>query len=236
MTRALVRVLYGEPNNPKHDYCGSRNRVDKDIRNVFKTQDTCEPFYTYVLGEKNFNYLKSVGIKNLVMANKEDYVFPGAGNYSNKVMGMKYALSDFDEIVFLDWDTVQTKPFPSDFWESFREKEVIQTPIYKCPRNVIDWRKVGRWRGKYLSSGSFVYMRDKTIPDKLIKMMEDPKIPNRWSDETFISKYTDDLSGGWEGIEKYFKNFEPKWCLLKRSVFRDKKDACFFHPIKGLRH
>ena len=235
MTKALVRTLYGDVNNLLHDRLRTRSRVNKDIQNISISQNNCEPFFTYVFGESNFYYLKDVGIKNIQLASKESYFFKKAGNYINKILGMKAGLSDFDEIVFLDWDTVQTKPLPSNFWESFKDKECVQAPIYKCKRTVISWRTIGRFKNKYVSSGSFVYMRDKKIPDKLIEMInKDEKIlSHRWSDETFISKYTDDISGGWEGVDKYFKFFEPQWCLLEHSVFKDKKDACFSHPVKG---
>jgi hypothetical protein len=58
-----------------------------------------------------------------------------------------------------------------------------------------------------------------------------------------ISKFTDDLVGGWKGTEKYWELFEPMVCNLttvkkNRSAFTDEelaaKDICFEHYIQAL--
>ena len=57
MKRALVRILYGEPNNVKHDCLESRSRVNKDIESLILTENN-EDFVIYCMGEDNYKYLK----------------------------------------------------------------------------------------------------------------------------------------------------------------------------------
>jgi hypothetical protein len=239
MSRALIRVLYGCKNNLIHEGGrAARSKLDKDIENVLKTEGQAE-FYIYVFGQDNYDYLMGKNCKNVVMASKDSYIFKMHGNYVNKMYGWEYALKDFDEIVYLDWDTIQTKPLPDTFWDRFREKECIQTPLYKCRRGVANWRKDYTKRdNKRGTSGGFVYMRDKKIPSELIKLIDDPVIKNfpfgSYSDETYMNLYTDRLGGGWEGKHKYFKLFDPPWCTVEHTEFMENKQAaCFHHPIKG---
>jgi hypothetical protein len=82
-------------------------------------------------------------------------------------------------------------------------------------------------------NGGFVYMRDGTIPDKLINIWNGFGLNQRFWDEVCISKLTDDMVDGWKGIEKYWGLFEPEVCNLKKnSVFDEdrvmSKDFCFF--------
>ena len=252
MKRALIRVLYGEPKNVAHDHCECRSRIDKDIRSVINRKGD-EDFVVYCFGEANYKFVKDLGHKNVVLADKNVWI-DGEVPFSflNKIHAWEYALQDYDEIVYLDWDTIQIKPFPPDFWDILASKESIQSCLARYHKGVLSWRRYRPDRAnKLVSSGCFVYIRDKEIPGKLLKLADDPLFneniyypkkrripgiisPKQWSDEIYISKYTDSICGGWDGVEKYFKLFEPKWCLVEKPQFlEDKQDACFKHPVKG---
>jgi len=238
MNRAFIRVLYGNKKDPAHDGRGTRSRIDRDIDNVLKRDNQSE-FFTYVFGEDNYNYLAKTGCKNIVLASKDPYIYKKSVNYVNKMYGWECAMKDFDEIVCLDWDTIQTKPLPSDFWDAFYKKQSIQSPLYKCSRSVCNWRKdYTKKDNKRGTSGGFVYIRDKNIPTELLKLIDDPVMKGfsfgNYSDETYMNLYTDRISGGWEGMHKYFDLFEPPWCTVEHTIFvEDKVNACFHHPVKG---
>lgn len=239
MKRALIRCLYGEANNPNHDSSGSRNRIDKDVSNVIKNNE--ENYVTYVMGDKNYQYLKQKGLKNVIMATNNIWPQGGRGSFINKMVAWKYAMQDYDEIVFLDWDTIQIKPLPDNFWEEFAKKDKIQSPLYKCRRRTSCWRPhVDRLDNKRGCSGCFVYMRDKSIPDELLKLVDDPIIKpfsGSYSDETYLNRYVDILTNGWKGKDYYYGHFEPQWCMVQHPAYIDCPDhytnACFKHPLKG---
>jgi len=248
MKRALVRILYGELNNPNHDYLLHRSHIDSSIEKTVNHKEVQE-FVTYCFGEYNYKYLVSIGCKNIVLADKNPWI-DGEVPYSylNKIHGWKYAMEDYDEVVFLDWDTVQIKPFPIDFWDVLSQKEKIQAALANNIKSILPWRKYRPNRdGKKAPNGSFVYMRDKSIPSELLKLKDDlefNKVVNigksvaslsikptiQHNDEVYIARYMDNICGGWEGYDKYLKLFDPKWCSVKWEAF-EKPEACFKHPL-----
>jgi hypothetical protein len=57
-----------------------------------------------------------------------------------------------------------------------------------------------------------------------------------FNDEPAMSKYVDEVSGGWPGSDKYWDLFEPTVCNLKRkSVYSEEKlkskGACLIHNL-----
>ena len=50
---------------------------------------------------------------------------------------------EYDEIVLLDWDTVQIKPIPEDFWDVLAQKAPIQAVLRVYFRlKATQWRKI----------------------------------------------------------------------------------------------
>jgi len=80
---------------------------------------------------------------------------------------------------------------------------------------------------------AFIYIRDKSIPDALVKTWEELGKP--WSEETVLMKYIDDRSGGWKGEQYYWNHYEPDFFNLEQnSAYMDKsllktKDICYLH-------
>jgi hypothetical protein len=231
--RALIRALFGDRSKNKYPF--HRSSIDAHIRGRLMDK-YASPFVTYVLGLDNFKQLSKMGV-NCVLVDEK----PLLANHSlvNKIVLLEAAMKDYDEVVLLDWDCAPTTYLPNDFWTILGKKEVIQCPLYKCPRRVNTWRN-GRIPPKLLSAGFFVYLRDKNIPSILLKWGDKVELPNKWSDETYYSKYIDELMGGWEGetkdsynMNKYLKYFDPLICGHLKSCFREyKTNTCFYHPVK----
>jgi hypothetical protein len=237
MKRSFVRILWGDflqedlPSLPdlekeygfkfdkENKILIRRFKIDNDIKKCME-QKFIEPFAVYTFGEKNHKQLIDMGIKS-VLIHKEPYKYhPIRGVYKHKIYAHQYIMNDFDEVVFLDWDTYLTKPLPVDFWERMGKKEIFQASLgkYRTPR--INHRKDIQ-ENRLIPTGAFVYMRDKSIPERLVKYNEGA---NAWSCEPAFARLTDEMTGGWKGIEKYWELFEPEFYTCKTSPYKFLKD------------
>jgi len=243
MRRGIIRGLWG-------DVASHRNgKIAKEIQSV----EDKSWFTVYVFGADNYNWLKETGFNVALVDRKSSKWDLDTEMYRHKLAVFERAMRDFDEIVFLDWDCVQTGSMDG-MWEKLNEKEVLQANLFmyrtkKCLWRTEDHRKV--------CNGGFVYMRDKKIPHRVIKLYDElyEWVAKRkaeraarglelrfrekaliYDDEPAISKYIDDYLGGWKGAEHYWENFEPSVCNLRRkSVFSkdrlEAKNACFLHRL-----
>jgi hypothetical protein len=225
MKRSFIRTVYGDIKGKLMQF-----EIPRILENSFNTD-----FITYVWGDDNKKYLESLNVKcRMVNSNP----FPYDINkylYRPKLDVYQIAMEDdgYDEIVFLDWDMVPTKKLPSDFWEQLGHRECIQGPLYALKKRMCPWRSSG---ANFMIQASFLYIRDKTIPEKFIKIWNGfpDEIFWRSNDERSISKYIDDIHGGWIGADKWWDLYEPMFChLVKKCPFgSDKisqKDICFLH-------
>ena len=220
MKRAFIRGLWGEqPESLAEDTPDKRKKMalrrrkmDRNIDALLKCKHQ-DPFIFYVFGDQNYNYLKKNGF-DCVLLDKNPVKFNIVKHmYRHKLEIIKRAMEEYDEIIFLDIDCFQIHPLPSDFWKILNKKEVVQAPLFayrhvKCP-----WRKTDK---RKVPNGGFVYIRDKSIPDKVISAWEE--IGKGDNDEPAWAKLTDDMIGGWQGMEKYWEIFEPPFCRLGRGI------------------
>jgi len=239
MKRAFIRALWG---TPKTDFDADdgwivpsrrRSKIDFHIDSILKNPYT-QPFITYVFGQENYDHLKAQNVTNCVLLNKDPFIYDLQKEFwRHKLDILKYAMEKdgYDEIVYLDWDCVPIKPMDDQFWALLSKKREIQA-------NLMAYRRTKcRWRGKIdvrkVSNGGFIYIRDNSIPQKLIDTWQ--ALDEKFWDEVAISKFIDGLMGGWKGIESYLSDFEPNVCnLLKKSVFeKTSNDPYFIHYIQS---
>jgi hypothetical protein len=233
MKRAFIRALWGDNTHSR------REKVNKEVNLIMGNKNTV-PFTTYIFGRENYNFFVSMGLnKNgykCVLINENPVVWDLTKEFwRHKLDIFKSAMEDYDEIIYLDFDCVPISPVFENIWDKLGEKESIQANLQfyrnkKCFWRNSDFRKT--------SNGGFVYMRDNGIPDKLIKIWNGFDLKNRFWDEVCISKLTDDMVGGWNGIEKYWDLFEPEVCNLKKNSVFDAdrimlKKFCFYHFIQS---
>jgi hypothetical protein len=232
MKRGFIRCVWGIYDN-SHRITARRQKIDSDIQRI-KTCKFNEPFRVFVYGEDNFNRIQKEGF-DCVMVDKSPNPFDLIKHqYRHKIELIRYAMEveNYDELVYMDWDCVPQKKLSSNFWEECKKKAEIQAcfQIYfrkKCGWRTVDQRKV--------PNGGYIYLRDKTIPSKVVKIWETMPQDN---DEPAWAKYIDNSMGGWTNTElnmqKYWDNFEPMFCNLYRgSCFYPEKtttkDVCFIH-------
>jgi len=237
MKRALVRGLWG---NVLSDPYGTTIRGSKVAKDIEAAKQTGLPVVVYTMGTKNHEWLTGYGFDSRLISNDSIIWDMERELYRHKLQILQSAIEDFDEIVFLDWDCVPRKKFNDGFWQLLGKKESFQANLFqyrtkKCLWRDTDWRKV--------CNGGFIYIRDKSIPDKFIQNWDELKEWQRvkrearerqgkrlrfrekcltFDDEPAMSKYVDDTLGGWKGVEAYWEHFEPMVCnLRKKSAFSE---------------
>jgi hypothetical protein len=81
-----------------------------------------------------------------------------------------------------------------------------------------------------------MYMRDMTLPAQAAEWWE--KLNKQDNDEPSWARITDELVGGWQGIDVYWDNFEAMFCNLHKASPYDRerldsKDLCWVHYQGG---
>jgi hypothetical protein len=120
----------------------------------------------YVFGEDNYAMTQELGF-DAVLVDKRPIIWDmDTEQFRHKLEVFDRAMEDFDEIVFLDWDTIPVKPIPDNFWDVLGEKDAIQANSIMYRRRKAMWR--GRKDSRKLSCAAFVYCRDKKITEGMI--------------------------------------------------------------------
>ena len=242
--RGFIRVLWGDYSN-QHDEgwvtpSGRRSKMDKEILLALENEHNPK-FQVYVFGEKNYDCLLSLGVEkmgcNITLLNKEPWIYnPQTEFWRHKMDMLDYAMHEdgYDEIIYLDWDCIPIKPIFTDLWDRLHKKTAIQANLMMYRRRKCLWRKTD-WRKT--SNGGFIYIGNREITKKLIEVWEGLPAEMKFWDEICISKLTDDIIGGWQGVNAYWENFEPDVCNLRKKSGSDemaaKKDVCFMHYIQS---
>ena len=229
MKRGFIRALYGIFDH-SHRVLHQRFQISDDIDRICKCTNN-ESFISYVFGEDNLKELTNKGF-NCILLDKNPQKFDMVKHcHRHKLEAIRYAMENdgYDEIVLLDWDCVPQKKLSSSFWDDLGKKETFQAPLQWYKRTKCPWRIDGK---RIVPNGGFVYIRDKTIPDKMIKLWNIVGEPD--NEEIAYAKYIDEINSGWIGVDEYWKRYEPMFCLLRhRSTFSQEllntKDVNFIH-------
>lgn len=131
----IIRILWGD-----------FERYSSQITNAKKYNFNEKVF---VWGKENYKKLISLGYDcHLIDDEPYDYniannhTFISYGSLTHKILGIKIALQLFDEVLFLDWDCVPTKPLDENFYHQIKEKgSSLQVPLYCYPISAFDVMK-----------------------------------------------------------------------------------------------
>lgn len=244
MTRTFIRCVWGVYENSQlptgssdanalwkgNDKLARRKKIDVDIDLIIKNKFN-EPFVVYVFGKDNYEKMKSLGF-NCVLANSDPAPYDQVKYvYRHKLELIKYAMEadGYDELIYLDWDCRPQKKLPSNYWDEFQKKESIQACLQQYRRRKCLWR--GENDVRKVPNGGFIYLRDKTIPKKVIQIWETMPQDN---DEPAIARFIDDMMSGWKGMDEFWRLYEAPFCNLHSmspypKELLNTKDLCFIH-------
>jgi hypothetical protein len=233
--RGFIRGLWGI-HDESHRIKKRRFQTDSDIAKLIKNNYN-EEFIVYTYGKENHKFLMKTGFRSILIHDepfKWDLI---KFQYRHKLELFKYAIEEdkYDEYVFLDWDCFPTKRLFPDYWKELGKREVFQANLTRYKASKCYWRE-DRDSRHYLPNAGYVYIRDKSLPDKFIEAWGEMK-KNKQSAEPPLAKVIDDMSGGWQGLDYYLNRFEPVECKLKRRApfnqIKDDKLSCFLHTAGG---
>jgi len=212
MKRGIIRGLWGIYDK-SHRITRRRYQMDKDMARIKKNEFN-EPFIVYVFGEENYEHATKQGF-DCILIDKEPSRFDLVKHqYRHKLEILQYAMEEdgYDEILYMDWDVVPHRKLPENFWDVLGQKESFQACLQVYHRRKAHWRTEEL---RKVPNGGFLYIRDKTIPQRAIDIWEKLGMPD--NDEPAYAKMTDNMVGGWKGIEKYWELFEIPFCKLHKG-------------------
>jgi len=233
MKKGFIRALWGI-HDRGHRITRRRFRVDRNIKTIMNSKYNI-PFVVYVMGKENFEAIRELGFVCRLINDDPAPFDLVKHQYRHKLEVIKYAMEEdgYDELVYMDWDCFPKKNLPPDFWQELGKKEVFQANLQLYHRRKAHWRKREL---RKVPNGGFIYLRDKTLPQKAINWWE--KLGMGDNDEPAWARLTDEMVGGWKGVEKYWDLFEPMFCNLhKSSPYTTEqlksKNVCFLHYQGG---
>lgn len=233
MKSGFIRVFWGSLDkeeilsslNPENDmnlndetidfYIKRRKKVEDNLKRQLRLEYN-EKFIVYLFGENNITLMKDLNL-NYILVDKNPYLFGLRNSFIQKLVGWECASEDFDEFIFLDWDTKQQSELPNDFWERMNKKEIVQASLWKYKTPKIKYREKNN---NITPAGGFVYIRGKNTAKEIMKCWKNEVAGNKWSAEPPVTTYIDKLSGGWKGIDYYWNLFEPEFYHTKNSPYR----------------
>jgi len=240
--RGFIRALWGDPDDTSQDEgwttpSARRHKMEEEINLIMDNPHT-EPFRTYIFGRANYDHACSLGVPDCVLLCDAPSVYDMQTQFwRHKLDILKYAMEQdgYDEIVYLDWDCIPTQPLLDNFWAVLSMKHPFQANLMFYRRRKCHWRSTDV---RKVSNGGFLYIGDRSYPQAIIDTYLDMDKMHQFWDETAYSQFTDNLVGGWKGLNVYWENFEPEVCnLKKKSPFTDEqvlgKDFCFLHYIQS---
>jgi len=229
---SFIRGVWGSYEKQENKWYTRRPKIDNDIK-LAKLNPYEKKCKVYVFGEDNYKRMVDLGF-DCLMVDRKPFVFDmEKEQYRHKIEIWKYGLIDFDEVVFLDWDCIPVQPIPNDFWDILRKGPKIQATLYMYRLRRAFFRKSNE---RKLSAATFVYMKEKNVAEEIISVWE--KIKRPWQEEIALSKYIDDIDGGWKGVENYQK-YEPAgfhclFHLYQNLSFLKKRLPIFYHLNRNI--
>ena len=211
MNKSVVRLWWGDKNRNDHR---KKNRLlmEQTLRLVMNDKHQV-PFVTYVCGQDNYDYLKSEGLENLSLVTKNPRLdIPVEIDAQHRLYLCDIAMKDFNEIICVNWDCRLVNPFTDNVWTILRKKEPLQAALICSKRRKAYKLPMVHTRGEdghIFALDGFLYLRDPTLPQNILKLLDDPEIKNKWTPEALVSTYIDYINGKWIGLQKYYELYEP---------------------------
>lgn len=215
----FIRIFWGEFERYEHQIIEAK----KDNLNEV----------VFVWGKTNYDKIKKLGY-DCILINSEPYDYTIASNHLfldyrcmiHKIVGIRCALENFDEVIFLDWDCRKVKELDDMFYKLIKyKKSQLQASLYPYPKQSLDFletevdstvklfiSKLKEYVPTYsfefgesyvLPNAGFIYCSNIKIIDKLLDLIKEYALETL-SDEFCMFLFTKEF-----GLDNYIREFEP---------------------------
>jgi len=203
---------------------GNNGKIVEDISNC---KDNI-PYTVYCYGKDNYKHVIDLNRKdvNAILLNDDPILYDHNNNrykcYRYKLDILQAGTSDYNEIIYLDWDC-NVKEY-QDVWQEMSKSQVISGCLYWWGKEICNWRSLRYYRHFLINTG-FLYLRDKEMAKAFIN---EYNINPHWDDEVPIHRVIDKRFG-FKGKRWWYNYFEPKCCKLMINAVFDKEYPTFIH-------
>jgi len=205
-------------------------KITNDIKFLLKNPYN-PPSLTYVWGDRNYEILERMGLKcKLVYKNSNQWCMQKE-NFRHKLEALKLATLDFDEFIFTDLDVNFYCNIPDNFWNTVRERGEIQCCLRYYKHKKLYHRKIDN---NMLPSASWIYIRNPSIPQRIIKSWENSPEKYKQCEERQLSEAIDDFYCGWKNLDFWKKWNETEFYQLNsQNVIKGKTNIMAEHIGKN---
>lgn len=257
MSKAIIRCLFGQPG--EECYWSKRDiqqtvRLTNEVEESLKYDWAKNDVIHYVIGEKNVELLEKNGAKNIVLVDKRQSLVPNddVNPLYNKVFMINEAMKQYDEILFLDFDTLpidkSLKP-DEKMWNLLRAKNgrfggIFQAPFVNRTRPFCLTIDSGGWRDpskifvRKTITTCMVYCRSKDwTKEWLDHFLEYQRAVHKLGGRTldkhdeYVFMYYLDKNKGVMNEAEIVDAFEPEIMTVAKAYVdsRTKKNLYFYH-------
>lgn len=164
--------------------------------------------------------------RKLLAAYKEFNRAPhGLCHYAHKLAAIQESLTEYDAVVWIDWDLWQHEEIPNGFWEKLTEGPIIRAKLVKTKRRQCVHREKD---GHIFSSSSMIYARGMEAGDLLV----DTALKWNYLNERVIAIAIEKLAP-WAGPEAYRDRGHDLDFFYHRSQYYKPKQVIFTHHGDG---
>ena len=241
-TSKFIRAFWGNLDN-----FNQRHKIE--INNTSKNKDLSE--MVYVWGDKNCNYIKSLGFEVTKMSDKEtefgfDFLYDSDVYMIHKLEAIKKGIDQFGSVIFLDWDCNQIKKIDSLFFEMIEQQDLgIQMPLYSYPKNYKEiifkeWKEIPDKEREYVTKqDEFLKKHHYVLNDNFItpnagfiycsdsKIIDDILLVNKEFDIKIATEemaFTEYSKKKCNTLKDYIVRYEPLVCNAKYESHFNQKE------------
>lgn len=177
----------------------------------------------YCYDERTEELAKSLGLETLRIP--DVHYTSTEGRYCRKLLSIQHALRTYDEVCHLDFDVVQVRPLPEEFWLQLRAGSYLQAPLMKHSLKKAKWRD-GDEAQCYWLNACYVYCSSAIASLRLVHIARQNPA---WYEEGVLGFVIDEHHGGWQGPDGYVANGHNPPGIWQLRGTHNAKEPWFVH-------
>lgn len=227
----IIRSLWGKPNHQFkekdldffHKECHQTKEIDEKYN--LKNQ------MVMVWDEINRELMETLGYSYHYMGESSDMGIEY--NFLHKLLALKKSMELYDEVLFLDWDFHIQKPLDQYFFDTLKNGNDIQIPLYYYPKELmilfqnmeLNDKNVSnyynnlhqqmithcKWNfedGLVIPNAGFIYCRDKHFINSIVDIQKKHNITTNIEEICSMIYFNNTING----LEEYLEKIEPVVC------------------------